>query len=154
MLLIILLLLFRICFSLKVYHSQLPIESKSGLSGLKYLKEQQNSIIFSNSFTICSRFNFKKLGNTARLFEIQPSNNSEANFLWLSISYPWTWFGFGNSDKKLNGKGFYSSWLLQDPITKDFNIWYTNKWHHVCIAYDSEKSHITFIKVLCSNMNL
>ena len=101
--LLIILLLFRICFSLKVYHSQLPIESKSGLSGLKYLKEQQNSNIFSNSFTICSRFNFKKLGNTARLFEIQPSNNSEANFLWLSISYPWTWFGFGNSDKKLNG---------------------------------------------------
>ena len=51
--------------------------------------------------------------------------------------------GDGDGD----GTGYYSSWALQDPKTKNYNIWYTNRWHHVCIAYDAKRSHIAVIKV-------
>ena len=57
--------------------------------------------------------------------------------------YPATWFGFGNnyiSDAS-------ASWILKNPFTKEFNIFYMNKWHHLCLAYEKNTNKISMIKV-------
>ena len=55
-------LLITQCFSLKVYQSK--IGNNYGVAGLHYLKnENQTKIDFSNSLTICLRFNYQKLNN-------------------------------------------------------------------------------------------
>ena len=140
---ICILLLITSTSSLKVFHSTLPMSRNTGVSGLKYINENNNDINFDSGLTVCARFNYKKLGGNAWLFDFDKSNDSKS-FLWFRIMYPATWFGFGRFG---DGTGYYSSWALQDPKTKNYNIWYTNRWHHVCIAYDAKKSHIAVIKV-------
>ena len=55
-------LLITQCFSLKVYQSN--IGNNYGVAGLHYLKnENQTKVDFSNSLTICLRFNYQKLNN-------------------------------------------------------------------------------------------
>ena len=50
------------CFSIKVYQSN--IGNNYGVAGLHYLKnENQTKVDFSNSLTICLRFNYQKLNN-------------------------------------------------------------------------------------------
>ena len=83
------------CSSLKVYQSQLPIESESGVSGLKYINQNTTTtnIKFTNDLTICSRFKYKKLGINAKLFDFRGLDSEY--FLWFWIGYPLTWTGFG-----------------------------------------------------------
>ena len=130
--------------ALKIYHSTLPISRNSGLSGLKYKNEPKKDINFNDGLTACARFNYKKLGRKAWLFDFGTNGGDDREFLWFRIAYPATWFGLGN---KKGGKGYVSSWVLQDPKTENYNIWYANKWHHVCIAFDAKRSHIAVIKV-------
>ena len=130
--------------ALKIYRSSLPISNTSGLSGLKYKNEPNKNIDFKDGFTACARFNYKKLGGKAWLFDFGTNGGDDREFLWFRIAYPATWFGLGN---KKGGKGYVSSWVLQDPKTENYNIWYANKWHHVCIAFDAKRSHIAVIKV-------
>ena len=61
---IIILFLLRISqfLSLKAYSS--VIGNNYGVAGLHYLKrENQSNVVFSNSLTICLRFNYQKLNN-------------------------------------------------------------------------------------------
>ena len=103
--LIVILILFNIiissCYSLKVYQSQLPIESTSGVSGLKYRSNENatTNIKFTNDLTICSRFKYKKLGINAKLFDFKGLDSEY--FLWFWIGYPLTWTGFGKCSWKL-----------------------------------------------------
>ena len=129
--------------SLKIYRSTLPISSNSGVSGLKYINEQNKNINFNEGFTVCARFNYKKLSWKSWLFDFDQKGKTKS-FLWFKISYPNTWFGLGNFG---GGGKKYGSWLLKDPETKNFNIWYANRWHHVCIAFEAKSSHIALIKV-------
>ena len=124
--------------SLSVYQSTLPIESSTGVAGLKYINPHQN-VSFSNGITICARFNYLKLGHEAKLFEIGPTTV----YFWFKVDYPATWFGFGSARTSKS----YNSWILKDPSTEEYNIWYTNKWHHICVAYDQNSNSILFIKV-------
>ena len=130
--------------ALKIYRSSLPISNTSGLSGLKYKNEPNKNIDFNDGLTACARFNYKKLGKKSRLFDFGKEGGYTKDFLWFRIGYPATWFGFGN---KKEGKGYVSSWVLQDPKTESYNIWYANRWHHVCIAFDAKRSHLAVIKV-------
>ena len=86
------------CSSLKAYKSQLPIGSTSGVSGLKYIPNQNTTnsttnVKFTNDLTICSRFKYKKLGINAKLFDFRGLDSEY--FLWFWIGYPLTWIGFG-----------------------------------------------------------
>ena len=137
------LLLVTSSWALKIYHSTLSVSSNSGLSGLKYINAQNVDIDFNEGITICARFNYKKLGEKAWLFDLDRKGKGKP-FLWFRIMYPNTWFGFGRYDK---GRGYYSSWVLKDPKTQNYNIWFANRWHHVCIAFDAKRSHIAVIKV-------
>ena len=130
-------------WALKIYHSTLSVSSNSGLSGLKYKHVQNGNLNFNDGITICARFNYKKLGEKAWLFDFDRKGKGKP-FLWFRIMYPNTWFGFGRYDK---GRGHYSSWALKDPKTQNYNIWYANRWHHICIAFDAKRSHIAVIKV-------
>ena len=144
MLKLLVMILITTSSGLKIYRSNLPISSNSGLSGLKYKNEPNKNIDFNDGLTACARFNYKKLGKKSRLFDFGKEGGYTKDFLWFRIGYPATWFGFGN---KKEGKGYVSSWVLQDPKTESYNIWYANRWHHVCIAFDAKRSHIAVIKV-------
>ena len=126
--------------SLKIYRSSLPI-GKSGLSGLKYEHSSLN-LMSTNSLTVCGRFNYKRLGGESVIFDLD--KNLAVSFLWLTMGYPYTWVNFGNFDADHIAS---TSYILKDLKTDDFNIWYTNKWHHICFAYDTKTSHIAFVKV-------
>ena len=128
------------CLSLKIYRSSLPI-GKSGLSGLKYVHSGQN-LISTNSLTVCGRFNYKRLGGESVIFDLD--KNLAVSFLWLTMGYPYTWVNFGNFETDHIAS---TSYILKDPKTDEFSIWYTNKWHHICFAYDAKTSHIAFVKV-------
>ena len=128
------------CLSLKIYKSNVPIDGNSGLSGLKYLHSKEN-VVFTNSLTVCGRFNFKRLGGKSIMFDID--KNLATSFLFLPMNYPNTFVNFGNFDKDHIAM---SSYILNDPKTEEFSIWYTNKWHHVCFGYNSKTNHVVFIK--------
>ena len=36
---------------------------------------------------------------------------------------------------------------MKDPKTNQFNIWYADHWHHLCIGYVKNTSSITIVKV-------
>ena len=121
----------RYSFSLKVYRSLLPIESTEGIAGLHYLNE--NSNLVASSLTFCLRFNYKKLGPTIWHMRKPEEKNS---LMYLGAWYPNTWFNFGRK-----------WWILKDPIRDSFLVWYANKWHHLCVAYDRVNDTLTMVKV-------
>ena len=133
------LLLAASCASLKVYRSTLPLGSKSGISGLKFVNQNEN-IYFTNSMTFCGRFNYKNLGSQSIMFSIDEEIRP---FLWIKMEYPLAFMSFGNYD---NDRINFANWILQNPKTEEFSIWYTNKWHHVCFGYNSKTNHVVFIK--------
>ena len=126
--------------ALKIYSSLFkPVEQLSGLSGLKF--ENTNQIeTNAKSLTICARFNFLRLGTNSYLLYIRQPN--DIHFLKLRITYPYTFFHLGNVGEYHAS----SSWILQD-ITNDYVIFRASTWHHICLAYDSKRSHIAFVKV-------
>ena len=156
--------------SLRIFESTLPIDSLAGVSGLKYVPtDDQTDVRFTNSFTICARFNYQLLGNNAFLIDIVPKIIGSRDFFWFKINYPASWWGFGNSEKGVGNivkhvfifevaqfhvSGYFSNWILQDPITDSFGIWHTYSWHHICITYDSTQSHITIAKVTKRHIKL
>ena len=105
-------------------------------------------LLVSESLTTCVRMNFQRLGSggSARILVIGNSNYPSRDFLRIYASYPETWFGYGNHEK---GTGHKGSWLLKDSVkdTSGFLIWKTYVWHHICFAYETSSSKISFIKV-------
>ena len=145
--LIVALNLSNFSWSLKVYHSLLPIDSDSGLAGLHFLKQNQSAAVsFTNSLTYCLRFKYQKLGEQSYIWYIG-APGSWVYLMKLSAAYPATWFHFGANYRE-NG---YSNWILKDPIKNQFDIWYTNKWQHVCIAYDKVNNLLAMTKVKDKN---
>ena len=120
------------CLSLKIYHS---IASESEISGIKFINPNQN-VTFTNSLTVCGRFNYKKLGAESVIFD---------SIIWLQMRYHLSFLFFGDWREKNNP--IFASYILQNPNTQDFRIWYPNKWHHLCLAYDSQTNHITLVMV-------
>ena len=127
--------------ALKVYKTLTFPENDSGLAGLKF-KPPISDVEFTNSITICARFNFERLHNSM-LFDF--ANQEGERYLKLKIRYPTTWLVFGDS---LKGRNSFASWVLQDPASKDYIIFFANIWHHICLAY----SHGGQIRLTLVNM--
>ena len=73
------------CFSIKVYQSN--IGNNYGVAGLHYLKDDnQTKINFSNSLTICLRFNYQKLNN--KILHIKGMKS------YISIQCDWSFVYF------------------------------------------------------------
>ena len=140
-----LILIFISCaLSLKVYHTTSSNDDNYQTSGLKYLKEYQKSLSFTNNLSFCARFNYKRLN--VMLLGAYTKNMIKNSFIYLKISYPHTFFTIGNRTEQNS----FGSWILNDPKTNEIVIWYAYQWHHVCFSYKSVTSHIALIKVfLC-----
>ena len=94
------------------------------------------------SFISVLIFKFQKLGWNTKLWDIKEPG-SWVTFLWLSPNYPVTFLFFGNTWKNPG----HSNWILKDPKKNQFHIWYLNKWHHLCLSYESETNFISMVKV-------
>ena len=46
-----------------------------------------------------------------------------------------------------NWSTYTSNWIMKDPKTNQFNIWYADHWHHLCICYTKATSSISIVKV-------
>ncbi|CAM6054349.1 unnamed protein product [Sphagnum tenellum] len=62
--------------------------------------------------------------------------------LWFGTGYPFSFFGFGYPQKH----GSYKSWLLKDPDTGDFEVWASNRWSHICLAYNKATGLVRVVK--------
>ena len=137
----LILLFISSCFSLKLYKSNLPFLNESENSGLHYTNEHEG-FTFSNSITFCLRFKYQRLFKDPKILLIQEPHANN-NFLMLNAQYPHTWFHFGN----VYYESARSNWILKDPVKNNFNIWYANKWQHLCISYSKLTSYISVVKV-------
>ena len=143
------LLLLKISDGIKIYRSTLQIFDENSLSGLHY-SNYQNFLTFSNSFSACIRFNYKRLAGSfaygrSRIFHFPNQNFRETffkAFVGLSAEYPGTWFHLGNYERNNS----YSNWILLEP-PNSHDIWSAYKWHHLCFSFAKSKSLVTLVKV-------
>ncbi len=63
--------------------------------------------------------------------------------LKMAAMYPMSSFVFGYPQEQDR----FVILTLKDPESGDFNLFDTDLWTHVCMAYDKETSHLRFFKV-------
>ena len=132
-------------YALKVHQSTttLPNEKVSGL----YLQNELEQVTYSNSLTACVRFNYNSFakpgsGRYANIFQV-PNLHSTKSFFFASAGYLGTWLYFGLYDKNA-----YSNWVVREQYDLEYKtIWIINTWHHVCFAFDHQKSSVVLVKV-------
>ena len=132
-------------YALKIHQSTttLPNEKVSGL----YLQNELEQVTFSNSFTTCVRFNYNSFaragsGRYANIFQI-PNLKSTKSFFYLYAGYMGTWLFLGQYEKNA-----YSNWVVREPYDLEHKtIWLINTWHHLCFAFDHQKSSVVLVKV-------
>ena len=90
----------------------------------------QNISNFDKGITICTRFNYKQLSTQSWIF-------TQGALSWIFAGYQESFLMFGNIN-----------WILKDPKTQSFRMWITNRWHHICLSYDRNTSHISLMKVM------
>ena len=116
------------------------------MAGIHYEKPEGQTFP-GNSFTICTRFNYKMLGLYvgSRIFSIgggmKNPEGGQTEFIFLSALYPITWLGLGYSDE------VFMTWTLKYQEENNFMIWKTNKWHHFCIAFDEQTLRVSVVNV-------
>lgn len=129
------LLLFGLHLSqaLVAYKSLEPINATQPFAGLKL---DRNSVLKNTSFnqglSFCARFNYRKLGWDSYMF----TSLTPHHFARLSMGDSDTFLFFGNMN-----------WIVKELQTNKFQIWSTNKWHHVCLSFDRTQFHLKFFKV-------
>ena len=139
-------LLFGVLEAVQVYENTLPIESDTTVSGLKYRREFNNqNIDWNNGFTVCTRFNLKKLSQyvfylgrrdlVAFHFTINYILGGDAN-------RPSQGRIILEKDKK---RIFYIPWFDHDPNDAEYVA--VNIWHHVCISWEFTNSKISLVVV-------
>ena len=136
---------FKLATFLKVYESTVPL-GEYEWGGLHYMKPKDQKELADDSFTMCTRFNYKMLGtySGSRIFSVGYGlQNSTGNreFFWVSALYPITWLGFGYED------GTFLTWTLKYIDDDNFMIWKTNHWHHFCFAFDKQTLRVSIVNV-------
>ena len=140
-------LLFALKFTnaLYSYKSTLSLlEANHKISGLHLLKNDElSNTNYSNSFSTCIRFNYNRLGigNEARIFDYAWPAGSARPFLYMYARYPQSWMSFGHYE---NPTAFTGLILSENQI---YNIWATQRWHHLCLAFDKANWGIRIVKV-------
>ena len=101
-------------------------------SGIKFLKDsivkQSN---FTKGITICTSFNFQMIDDYESWIL-----SVDGLTIALRTAYEETGLFF-------SGMG----WIVKDLQTNSFQLWAPNKWHHFCLSFDKNSSHIRLIKV-------
>ncbi len=134
------------CKMMKMYESTSSLSDPRPISGLKLANVSDNvDVTGLPGFTICGRFNFKRLmhGQT-RMFQIESVEPGKSwRMMFFLIGYERSFFSFGTKDET----GSSPSWIMKEVGREDFMIWSTNRWHQICIAFQLRTNHITLIKV-------
>ncbi len=130
---------------IKVYQSTASLNDTRPLSGLHLVNDKPGvDLTKQPGFSICGRFNFKRFtGKQTVLFRIE---GQEWSLFRLLVGYKITFFAFGNTD----AYGSSPSWAIREIDKRGqshLRIWYPNRWHHVCLSYQREGSHLSLIKV-------
>lgn len=160
--------------SVRVLRSTLTL-SQDGLA-ISGAKLRHDELVTVKEFTICIRFNFKLLGGhegrsriitiedwrtnasvckqlsnkhfnhpfncTFCSFNVSPED-PEFSLLQFGAEYPFTFLSFGHP----RAKGSFKSYLLKNPGSGSFEIWETNKWTHLCFAFQGQRGILHVIKV-------
>ena len=137
--------IFKVATFLKLYESIIPLGEKAWV-GLHYMKPNDQKEFTENSFTACTRFNYKLLGQWAasRIFSVGNglwNSTGIQDFFSVSALYPLTWLILGYADAN------YFVWTLKYQEEDNFQIWKTNHWHHFCFAFDSKSSMVRIANV-------
>ncbi len=141
-------LTFQVGNSVRILTSSLKLsEYGDAISGAKLIDDRIVDGLRDVSF--CIRFNYKLLGRyegRSRLITIsswrQDGGDPEWDLTWFGANYPFSFLGFGSPRQK----GFYKSFLLRDPDESDFEIWSSNRWSHVCLAYQKSDGYLRIVK--------
>ena len=141
-----LLLIFPEVLPIKVYQSTLDITNEKDLAGLHH-QTSNSTKIQHDSFSVCVRFNYKRLAQNTVVILIHDTNCDSCEkepshpFFNLRAEYPihLSFWGFGRYD------------LPEEPwasyiIPQEF-LWITQKWNHMCMAFDKQTSHLSAVKV-------
>ena len=138
---LLVLLLLNYSDSLKIYQSTIQIPDQQ-VSGLHFINEQYQ-VYFSNSFTICERLHYMRMAkfNRQAIILYIPNYQSSRPFLSLSAEYLGNWFHLGLYPHA------YSNWIIRE-LPDNYNIWSSNQWHHVCLAFNKLYSSIALVKVI------
>jgi hypothetical protein len=118
--------------ALVAYKSLEPINATEPLAGLKLQKDSiEESSNFSQGITICCRFNFKILSRS-KVFWIKSGDLTIASEAGYTESFLFFW---------------NMNWIMKEFESQKFRIWNTNRWHHICLSFNKNTSHVTFVKV-------
>ena len=116
-------LFLKTSFSLIVYKSNEPLQSITPFSGITAFENTvKKSTNFERGISICVRFNYQKLTSESWVF-VRP------HLTRLFAGYAESFLFFGGKN-----------WIVKE-------VWVPNTWHHICLSYDRETSHLSLIKV-------
>ena len=138
--------------ALKIFMSNKNENGEKIISGLHH-KSKIDDIrpVFSNSLTICIRFNIKRYGtkmkNPAQILEIE---NKKFTFLGLRATYPTSTLFWSKSNSKDN----ILRWLYDPRRRISYPMWKLYVWHHVCYSYSKKNSHTSLVRVRKNNVNV
>ena len=140
------LFLIPIVNSLQYYKSTLTLlESEKNISGLHLQNTVKNPN--TSSFSISIRLHFNRLGrgNDARVFDLSWPEGSVRPFLYVYARYPYTWMSFGHYEHHENDT--FVGYIISENDPPDYLVWATNRWHHLCLAFDKANHKISIVKV-------
>ena len=139
-----LLLVFRTeAQSLKTYKAETS-DDEYDIIGLHYKKSANQANVKLTSFTICLRFNYLRIGQTAHIINLMTTDKNEPKLLNLEPRFPTSYIFFGQSKK---GKGYFDSEILRESANgTNYAIWKTNMWHHLCVAFDGSTHVFSVVK--------
>lgn len=116
---------------LSAYKSTLSITDPNPDAGLRLVRNAtKKETDFTDGLAFCGRFNYRRLSTDSVLFQFESMNL-------------WTWMGYDQTFL------FFSqyNWIVRDVHKNSFSIWTAQRWHHICLSFDRNTSHLLFIKV-------
>jgi len=140
---------------IRVFQSQVPLGNQDPkfISGAKLNSGGQKVQV--EDITLCLRFNYQILeaheGRSRLVTIADPYVSEEATLTGedyfqltdLSARYPMSFFAWGFPRKR----GSYKSFFLHDVENGNWEIWATNRWIHLCLAYEKKTGFLKIIKV-------
>ena len=131
-----------LCKLLSVFESMSSMDDFNPVSGIHLVNASSNVDIASISgLSVCARFDYKRLMHEKTVMLILET--SSWRLLTLMAGYQVSFVNFGTTDQYGSSPG----WIMQERDSGSFLMWSANRWHHFCLSYTAETSHIVLIKV-------
>ena len=128
--------LLTVSLALKVYENESSNKPNPD-AGLRLIPKSSGDSNFTQGITICGRFKYQRLSKESTMFDIA-AQQQDQRLVWSFMGYKETFIGFGDN---------HENWVVKNPPDNNFLIWASNRWHHVCLAYNRPTAHLLFVKV-------